>query len=72
MTNKEPQSKATVAIVCILVGSIGIHRLMMGYKNWWIMILVNITIIGGAIWALIDLIRILTGDLKMADGQSLK
>lgn len=65
---KPVQSKVTMAIVCFLLGGLGIHRLMMGHSNWWLMI---ITAGGCGIWALIDLIRILTGSLKMADGRDL-
>ncbi|HPS83395.1 MAG TPA: TM2 domain-containing protein, partial [Bacteroidales bacterium] len=62
------QSKGTMAIVCFFIGGWGIHRLMMGYSNWWLMI---ITLGGLGIWTLIDFIRILTGDMKMADGRPL-
>ena len=65
---KELQSKVTMIIVCWLLGMLGIHRLMMGYSNWWIMLLTG----GGCgIWALIDLIQIITGSMKMADGRDL-
>jgi len=74
MNNNRPQSKATIALVCLFLGGLGIHRLMMGYNNWWVMLLVTVFTLGfgGAIWALIDVIRILTGSLKMADGQQLQ
>ncbi|MFN8395113.1 MAG: TM2 domain-containing protein [Bacteroidia bacterium] len=65
---KEVQSKTTMIIVCWLLGSLGIHRLMMGYSNWWLML---ITAGGCGIWALIDLIQIITGKMKMADGRDL-
>jgi len=65
---KAQQSKGTMAIVCFFIGGWGIHRLMMGYSNWWLMI---ITLGGLGIWTLIDFIRILTGDMKMADGRPL-
>ena len=48
---------------------LGIHRLLMGHKNWWLML---ITAGGCGIWTLIDFIMILTGSLKMADGRDLK
>jgi TM2 domain-containing membrane protein YozV len=63
------QSKTTMAVVAFFSGGLGIHRLMMGYKNWWLMI---ITLGGLGIWTLIDFIRILIGDMKMADGRPLK
>jgi TM2 domain-containing membrane protein YozV len=65
---KEVQSKVTMIIVCWLLGTLGIHRLMMGYSNWWVMLL---TAGGCGIWALIDLIQIITGSMKMADGRDL-
>lgn len=65
---KELQSKMTMAIVCWFLGSLGIHRLMMGYKNWWLMLL---TAGGCGLWTLIDFIQILTGSMKMADGREL-
>jgi TM2 domain-containing membrane protein YozV len=65
---KDLQSKMTMAIVCWFLGSLGIHRFMMGYKNWWLMLL---TAGGCGIWTLIDFIQILTGSMKMADGREL-
>jgi TM2 domain-containing membrane protein YozV len=65
---KEQQSKTTMLIVCLFLGSYGIHRLMMGYKDWWIML---ITLGGCGIWTLIDLIKIIQGNLPMADGRPL-
>ena len=65
---KAPQSKMTMIIVCWLLGVYGIHRLMMGYSNWWIML---ITLGGCGIWTLIDLVQIIMGNMKMADGRDL-
>lgn len=66
---KELQSKSTMLLICFLLGGLGIHRLMMGYSNWWLQL---ITFGGCGIWSLVDLIRIATGDMKMADGRNLK
>lgn len=66
---KETQSKSTMIIIALFLGGLGIHRLMMGYKNWWLQL---ITCGGCGIWSLIDLIRIITGDMKMSDGSDLK
>jgi len=66
---KQVQSKVTMIIVCWFLGGLGIHRLMMGYRNWWLML---ITAGGCGIWLLIDFIKLLTGSLKMADGRDLK
>lgn len=65
---KPVQQKTMMALVCFFIGGFGIHRMLMGYSNWWLMI---ITLGGLGIWTLIDFIRILTGDMKMADGRPL-
>jgi len=69
MEKKELQSKCTMSIVSFFLGGLGIHRLMMGYSNWWLMLL---TAGGCGIWALIDFIQILTGNMNMSDGRKLK
>lgn len=55
-------------LVCLLLGGLGIHRLMMGYNNWFLML---ITLGGCGIWSLVDLIQIIMGNMKMADGRDL-
>ena len=65
---KPAQSKTTMILICLFLGGWGIHRLMMGHKNWWLMI---ITLGGCGIWTLIDLIQIISGNLKMEDGRDL-
>lgn len=65
---KQVQSKTTMIIVAWLLGYLGIHRLMMGYSNWWVQL---ITFGGCGIWSLIDLNQIFTGKMKMADGRDL-
>ena len=65
---KKPQSKVVMMLICWFLGFLGIHRLMMGYNNWWLMLL---TLGGCGIWTIIDLIQIATGSMKMADGQEL-
>jgi TM2 domain-containing membrane protein YozV len=66
---KELQSKSIMALVCFFIGGLGIHRLMMGYSNWWLML---ITLGGCGIWTLVDFIQILMGNMNMADGRKLK
>ena len=66
---KPVQKKMVMFLVCWFAGALGIHRLMMGHKNWWLML---ITLGGCGIWTLIDMIMILTGSLKMADGRDLE
>lgn len=50
------------AILCFFLGGLGIHRFYLGYTS--IGIIQLLTGGGCGIWALIDFIRILTGDLK--------
>lgn len=59
------KSQIVALLLCWLIGWAGIHRIYLGYKNWWLML---ITLGGCGIWALIDLIRIIMGDLGPADG----
>lgn len=65
---KEVQSKTTMILICFFLGGLGIHRLMMGYSNWWLQL---ITLGGCGIWALVDFIKIITGGMKMSDGRPL-
>jgi TM2 domain-containing membrane protein YozV len=70
MTEQKPvQKKMMMVIICLFAGSLGIHRLMMGYSNWWLML---ITMGGCGIWTIVDLIQILTGKMGMADGRPLE
>ena len=66
--NKHPKSKAVMVVICFFLGFLGIHRLMMGYKNWWLML---ITFGALGIWMMLDLQQISSGRMKMADGQDL-
>lgn len=65
---KQLQSKTAMILISFFVGNLGIHRYMMGYSNWWLQL---ITFGGCGIWTLIDFIRIIIGDMKMADGREL-
>lgn len=58
-----------MALICWFAGALGIHTLLMGYKNWWLML---ITVGGCGIWTLYDLIMILTDKMPMADGRPLE
>ena len=69
MSEKQVQNKTIMMIVAFLLGSMGIHRLMMGHSNWWLMLL---TFGGCGIWTLIDIVNIATGNLKMSDGRELE
>lgn len=61
------KSQIVAAALCFFLGYIGIHRFYLGYTT--IGILQILTLGGCGIWALIDLIRILTGDLQPIDGE---
>ncbi|MBF90917.1 MAG: hypothetical protein CMP75_04050 [Flavobacteriales bacterium] len=51
-----------LAVICWLVGYLGIHRFMLGDKKNGILML--LTLGGCGIWALIDLINILSGKMS--------
>ena len=52
-SEKPTQMKSTMILVSFFLGGLGIHRLMMGYSNWWLMLR---TMGGCGIWSLIDFI----------------
>lgn len=60
------KSQVTALILAILIGGIGIHRFYLGYT--WQGIVQLLTLGGCGIWSLIDLIRIITGDLQPKNG----
>lgn len=60
------KSQLVALILVILVGGLGIHRFYLGYT--WQGVVQLLTAGGCGIWWLIDLIRIITGDLKPRDG----
>lgn len=66
---KPVQKKMMMILICWFAGGLGIHRLMMGYSNWWIML---ITAGGCGIWAIYDLIMLLMDKMPMADGRPLE
>ena len=63
-----PKSQIIALILVIVVGGLGIHRFYLGYVG--IGIIQLLTGGGCGIWWIIDLIRIITGDLVPADGSS--
>lgn len=68
-TTEAPQgtkSQLTALLLCIFLGGLGIHRFYLGYTFEGIVQLLTLGLCG--IWTLIDLIRIITGDLKPKDG----
>lgn len=62
----EGKSQLIALILCIFVGVLGIHRFYLGYTMEGVIQL--LTAGGCGIWSLIDLVRIITGDLKPKDG----
>lgn len=60
------KSQLTALLLAIFVGGIGIHRFYLGYT--WQGVVQLLTLGGCGIWALIDLIRIITGDLQPKGG----
>ncbi len=60
------KSQLVALLLAIFVGVIGVHRFYLGYTG--IGIAQIFTLGGCGVWALIDLIRIATGDLGPADG----
>ena len=62
----EGKSQLIALILCIFVGVLGIHRFYLGYTMEGVVQL--LTAGGCGIWSLIDLVRIITGDLKPKDG----
>jgi hypothetical protein len=66
----EGKSQLIALILVALIGGLGIHRFYLGYT--WQGIVQLLTLGGCGIWALIDLIRIITGDLQPKDGSYAK
>ena len=63
----EGKSQVTALLLALFLGGLGIHRFYLGYT--WQGVVQLLTLGGLGIWALIDLIRIITGDLKPKDGE---
>jgi TM2 domain-containing membrane protein YozV len=60
------KSQIVALLLCLIVGGIGIHRFYLGYT--WQGVVQILTLGGLGIWTLIDLIRIITGDLTPKNG----
>ena len=67
-TNPKVLAQQRATVLCFFLGVFGIHRYMMGYKYWWLMFL---TMGGLGVWSLLDLWKLYTGSMTMADGTSL-
>ena len=66
----EGKSQLTAFLLALLIGVLGIHRFYLGYTG--IGIIQLLTLGGLGIWAFIDMILILTGDLKPKGGDYAK
>ncbi|MBU6158598.1 MAG: TM2 domain-containing protein [Bacteroidetes bacterium] len=64
--SSDGKSQLIALLLVIFVGGLGIHRFYLGYT--WQGVIQLLTAGGCGIWALIDLIRIITGDLKPKNG----
>lgn len=60
------KSQLIALLLCILVGALGIHRFYLGYTGIGILMLLTGGLCG--ILLIVDLIRIITGDLKPING----
>jgi TM2 domain-containing membrane protein YozV len=69
-TAKNNRSYSTAWILSLLLGSMGIDRFYLGYV--WLGVLKLLTAGGFGIWAVVDLILILTGSLRGVDGAVLE
>ena len=63
------KSKTTAILLCLFLGGIGVHRFYLGYTLFGV---IQFFTLGGlGIWALIDLVRIITGSQKDSEGKDL-
>ena len=60
------KSKTVAIILSLFLGGLGVDRFYLGYTGLGVLKL--LTLGGLGVWALIDLVRIITGNLKPKDG----
>ena len=63
------KSKLTAILLCLFLGSLGIHRFYLGYTL--IGVIQLLTFGGFIIWAIVDLIMLIIGSLKDYEGNDL-
>ena len=66
---KSEKNWLTSLLLCIFVGSLGIHRFYAGKIGTGILMLISCG--GCGIWTLVDLIMILTGKFTDKDGNAI-
>jgi len=70
------KSKTSTALLALFLGGFGVHRFYVEKPGTGVaMLLITISIIGApitAIWALVDLVLVLTGNFKDGHGFALK
>jgi TM2 domain-containing membrane protein YozV len=64
------KSKSTAALLAFFLGALGVHRFYLGYTGLGVLQL--FTFGGFLIWAMIDFIMILTGNVTDAKGRKLQ
>lgn len=67
---KSDKDFVPTVLLCILLGGLGVHRFYVGKVGTGLLML--FTLGGFGIWALIDLIMIVTGSFRDADGLLVK
>ena len=63
------KSKLISILLCVFLGSLGIHRFYLGYTL--IGVIQLLTFGGFLVWAILDLIRLIIGSLKDSEGNGL-